>query len=1011
MRIKPTLTVLLGLILSVCAWGQVRKITGHITDIVGVALSGVTIKVKNTNTATTSNSNGNFSISTNGTATLVLSAVGYQSREYVVGAEDNITISLLQNTTTLDEVVVTALGVKREKRMLTYSTQQVQGDEVLKSKEPNILNGLTGKISGVQITSASGMPGSSSRIVIRGVTSFYGDNQALIVLDGIPINNAETSGTPDGGPGTNRLADLDPSIIENVNVLKGAAATALYGSAGARGVVIITTKRGAAGKPVFSFSTGLSYDKPIYIEKQYKYAQGDTYNGIPYQYYDGETLKTSSSWGPAMDTLVVNGSPAPTYDPLKLFFQTGVTTNTNFTVTGGNNSSDYVLSYTFFDQKGTVPNTDFKRHTLFTKYNTKILDNLSLNFQMNYSYTLNNKMPEGYGLESPIWTVYAAPVSYNPLPYLNPDGSQRLYRYSRNNPYWVLNNILNTSTVNRVIPLITLNYTPTPWLSIMDRMGADMYGEVQNYHVNIGDITYATGRIVDVYNNFRQFNNDLIVQGRKQFGKFSVALLLGNNVFSNYLQTVNETGTGLSNAGFYNMSNAQKQTYSENHYLTRKVGFYSQAEVAFNNMLILSLTGRYDGSSVLSTTNSFYPYGSAAVAYIFSELFSPELKKKINFGKFRISYATVGNDNVQPYQLTTPFSPAIIYGGNSTNINFPYGGQNGFMISNTLGNANLKNELLKEFEVGLEAKFLNNRLGFEASYFDRKTSDGIIPGVTISPATGYTGTTVNSAEMQTKGFELLLTATPIRTSKFNWDITFNFSKLNNNVNAIYPGITQIGNGQTYIFVNQPYGVLYGTIYAKTANGQLRINSDGLPYTTENGIMGNITAKWLAGIINTFNYSNFGLSFFFDMKEGGDVFNSDDSYGYFYGTPRVTENRQARVVQGISDVDGKPNTVAVSGESYYRQLSGILQSTVQDGTYIKLRYVNLSYSFRKLIQRNSFLKDLSLVVTGKNLWIYKPHFTGSDPEVNSFGSSNGAIGVNSFSAPTSRSVNFTLQVVF
>ncbi len=1011
MRMKFALSILLGSLISVCAMGQIRKITGRVTDIVGSGISGVTVKIKNTNTTTSANSSGYFSISGTGISTLVVTAVGYQSREFVIGSEDNITISLLQNTTTLDEVVVTALGVKKEKRMLTYSTQQVQGEEVMKSKEPNILNGLTGKIAGVQITSASGMPGSSSRIVIRGVTSFYGDNQALIVLDGIPINNAETSGTPDGGPGTNRLADLDPSIIENVNVLKGAAATALYGSSGARGVVIITTKRGASGKPVVQFSTGLEFEKPIYIEKQYQYAQGDTYNGVPYQYYDGETLKTSSSWGPLMDTLIVNGSKAPKYNPLDLFFQTGVLTNNNITVSGGNSNSDYVLSYTFLDQKGTVPNTEFKRHSLFTKFGTHILDNLTLNFQMNYSFTLNNKMPEGYGLESPIWTVYAAPVSYNPLPYLNPDGSQRLYRYSRNNPYWVLDNILNTSTVNRVIPLVTLTYTPTPWLSFTERMGADMYGEVQNYHVNIGDITYSTGRLVDISNNFRQFNNDFIAQGRKQFGKFSVALLLGNNIFSNYLQTINETGTGLSNAGFYNMSNAQKQTYSENHYLTRKVGFYSQADVAYNNLLILSLTGRYDGSSVLSTSNSFYPYGSAAVGFIFSELFSPEFRKKVNFGKLRVSYATVGNDNVQPYQLTTPFMPAVIYGGNSTNINFPYAGQNGFMISSTLGNANLKNELLKEFEAGVEAKFLNNRIGIEASYFDRKTSDGIIPGVTISPGTGYTGTTVNSAQMETKGVELLLTATPVRTSKFSWDITFNFSKLNNKVNAIYPGISQIGNGQTYIFVNQPYGVLFGSTFAKTPDGQLRINSAGLPYSTENGIMGNITPDWLAGIINTFNYSNFGLSFFFDMKKGGDIFNSDESYGYFYGTPKVTENRAARVVSGISDVDGKPNTVMVSGESYYRALSGILESTVQDGTFIKLRYVNLSYSFKSLIKRDGFLKDLSLVVTGKNLWIYKPHFTGSDPEVNSFGSSNGAIGVNSFSAPTSRAVNFTLRVVF
>jgi TonB-linked SusC/RagA family outer membrane protein len=637
----------------------------------------------------------------------------------------------------LGEVVVTALGLKRAKRDLTFSSQEVKGEDLLRTKEPNLVNALAGKVSGVQITSSSGTPGASSRIVVRGAISPLGNNEALFVVDGVPINNDETSNVPGGaaGAGSNRLVDIDPSIIESMNVLKGAAATALYGSAGAKGVVIITTKSGGVDKqPVIAFSTDLSFDKGLFPEKQTTYAQGD--KGI---FYDGETQKTSLSWGPRMDTL-----NKPEYNPYD-FFRTGVTTNNNLSISGGNGLSSYFMSYSYFDQKGIVPKNAFKRHSIFVKYNTRIYKSLSTTFQIEYSNSNQNRLPEGAS-NGPLFVLLVQPVSWNPYPYLNPDGSQRLFRYSRNAPLWGVENINNNSVVNRFLPVFTANFTPVPWLTITERIGADIYTEQTKYVEAPSAAISLKGKIIDQTTGFRQFNHDLIVSAHKEFNKFDVNLLLGNNLLSTYSQTHNITGSGVNIGGFDNVSSTGTIVAQEAHFLNRKVGFYAQANIDYNRFLILSLTGRYDGSSVLESSKQFYPYGSAAMGFVFSEFFSSD---KFNFGKIRVSYANVGNEQVGPYALSTPYILAQRNG-----LNYPFQGQSGFLLSSNLGNAHLKNERVSETEIGLELKFLRNRISFEGSYFYKKLTDGIIPGVSISNATGYSGTTVNTAQVQNKGIEL-----------------------------------------------------------------------------------------------------------------------------------------------------------------------------------------------------------------------------------------------------------------
>jgi len=983
------------------AYAQTVTLKGKVTDEKGEPIVGASVKIKGTSVGSVTNTGGLFSLNYNGQGTLIVTAIGFTAHEVKLAGQAQINVALAEDNKVLNEVVVTALGIKRDKRILTYSSQEIKGESLAQSKEPNLVNAIAGKVAGVQVTSSSGTPGSSARIVIRGGSSFFGTNEPLMVIDGVPVDNSET-GNLNSGPGTNRIADIDPSIIASMNVLKGAAATALYGSKGANGVVIITTKNGALNqKPLITFSSDFSGEKPLLPQIQNKYSQGT--NGI---YYDGVNKKTSTSWGARMDTLKINGQPAKVYNQSDLFFKTGHTYNNTVNIGGGGSNSTYLISYSNFNQQGTVPTTKFLRNTFFAKYSAQVLKNLNTTFQLNYSNSQNDRLPEGYALESPVWTIFTAPVSYNLQPYLNADGTQRLYRFSRNNPYWVLDNIKNHSSVNRFLPTFTADYKPLPWLTITERFGADVYTEMDRYHESTQSVSNPNGRLVDNNTTYRQYNNDLLVSANKQFGDFNVDVILGNNLISTYGENTYANGVGLTVPGLYNMASASTVNYSESSTLQRKIGFYLQSNIEYKRFLLLSLTGRYDGNSVLSTDHNFYPYGSAAGSFIFSEFFSPELSKVMNLGKVRVSYGTVGNDgSIGPYSLLTPYNKATI-----RNLAFPYNQQAGFLISDVLGNPNLKNERINEFEAGFEAGFFNNRISLEASFYSKKTIDGIIPNVAIAASTGYASTGVNSAVMRNRGIEILLNATPIKGRNFNWDLTLNFTRNRNKVLSIYGDQQVLGNGFTNIIVGQPYGVIYGTRYARNAAGKLLIDDSGLPYADDNqGIVGNINPNWLGGINNNFRYKQFNFSFFFDIKRGGDIQNNVDGYGYFYGTPKVTENRGPRVVDGVNATTGQPNTIAVNGQAYYQRANGVLESVIQDGSYVKLRNVSLGYTLKPSWLSKSPFKSATFSVTGRNLWIHAPHFTGGDPEVSSFGSSNGSQGIYSFSTPTSKSIDFSLKV--
>jgi TonB-linked SusC/RagA family outer membrane protein len=1019
---KLLLLIPLVVLNAVLLLAQTKEFTGTVTDSHGYPVPGATIRIRGMKSGTTTDGNGIFHLHLSPNAVLLVSAIGMAPQEVRTGEGSSLTISLKPTEANLSEVVVTALGVRRDKRMLAYATQEVSGNSLVEAKQDNLLNALDGKVAGVQITNSSGMPGSSSRITVRGTSSLLGDNTALFVIDGVPMDNTE-QGNPDGSLGaggtSNRAIDIDPNIIESITVLKGAAATALYGSSGSKGAILITTKNGQgnkSGKPTVSFSSSYAILKANLPELQDKYGQGS--GGL---YTNGNIFgqQNSYSWGPKVDTLRVNGAPVKLYNPLKMYFVTGHTTDNNVSVSGFGDRSSYVASYSYLRTDGTEPTTNYIRNSFFTKYVTAIGSKFSLSTQFNYIHSDNNRLEEGNGLAAPLWTVLAAPITWNPFPIVNPDGTQQLYRSpARNNPYWLLANTGLADKVDRLLPVVSLTYNALPWLSFIERLGGDMYNEQLDFHENQGVVegntAYESGRVYSQTNRFQNFNHDFIAHAKKNFGNdWFVDLLVGNNVLTNYNNRNFSQGVGLSIPGLYRMQNATSIVSSYNSYEKRKVGFYAQASAEYKKMLTLTLTGRYDGTSVLSEGHQYYPYGSASAGFIFTEPLKMAQSPILNFGKLRIAYSKVGDDAIGPYSLTNPYYQANLVG----NVQFPFNGQNGYVLTTNYGYP-LKNESINEFETGIETHWFNNMVTLDVTYYDKKSTNLLTNGVPLAGSTGYESATLNAGSMDNKGVEVQLGITPVKTRDFTWHVDVNWTKNSNKILALAPGVSFLQfagfiDPGIFAFAHSPYGTIYGTHYQRNAKGQMLIDSTG--HGINQGDLqpiGNVTPKWIGGMVNTFTYKAFTFSFVLDMKHGGQMINFDDHYLDSYGTSKRTEARDGTtVLKGISTVTGKENTMVIKTDQDYFQnhVSTVDETSVEDASFLKLRSVALSYNFTGGLLKGSLFKSLMVTATGTNFILHK-NYTGSDPEVSLNGSGNGQ-GFANFTAPTNRSFILGVRASF
>ncbi|WP_268225614.1 SusC/RagA family TonB-linked outer membrane protein [Sinomicrobium oceani] len=1015
MRSKFTqiLTLLLAFIVHV-SFAQEKTITGNVTDETGMPLPGVNIVVKGTTNGTQTDFDGNYTIQASDGEVLVFTYVGMSTAEKRVSGS-RLNLQMIEDTQALDEVVVVAFGQQKDASELAYSVSQVNTNEVVKAQEADIVNGLAGKSAGIQINNSSGLAGSSSRILIRGVSSLNFNNNPLYVIDGVPVSNGENSVDPSDsdqalfyGSTSGGSISIAPDQIKDITILKGAAASAIYGSRAANGVIVIETKKGRKNQgPVVNVKSSTSLSSIIEPNYQTTFAQG-----IDGEYYSGEPgRQTASSWGPRVSDIGV-----PTYDRFAIF-RTGATYDNSVSVSGGSDISSYFASVSAYNQEGTLESNKFDRYSFLLNTSFDITEKLKLDTKFNYVNTLNNRPFEGNGITSIMWTVAGAPVTYNLLPSTYENGEQRLYRTNRNNPYYILDNSGSEYVTNRFLPNVSLTYKITDWMSVKGTASLDYTFSSSKLYENAGLIgTNSTGRILETERKFRDINGDILLTIDKNFSDtFTADYLLGYSVFDRYDYTQFSQGVSFIIPSFYDLSNTTSLITDEYTARKRMLSFYAQANLAYDNLLFLTLTGRNDKSSTLPKKNNSFYYYSGSLAFDAAKAF--DLTSWLDRGMFRIAYSRIGND-APAYATITNYSQAAPGDGQRGVINFPFRGQGSYLQSTRLGNPELTPEFTKEFEVGADLQFLQNRLGLDVSYYDRRSEDQIF-SVPRASSTGYGSVFQNAGAIQNKGVELTLKMTPIRTDEFRWNIAVNYTKNISEVLELAEGVESVGlagftNPGIFIRKGDPYGVIWTTLYKRDDSGNLLLDDEGYPQVGEVGNAGSTQPKWTGGLNTSFSYKGIELSAVMDMRVGGKIFNLDDYYTTSYGTSILTADREKDIIlDGIRESDGAVNTTAIKKDFTYWNQYAQMEEFVQRTDFIKLRNVTLGYSIpsKALEQLGIGLDGATISLSGRNLWIKKhDSFTGADPEISLYGSGNGQ-GLTNFQIPTNRSYTLTLNLTF
>jgi len=1041
------------------------EVRGTVTDASdGTKLPGVSVVVQGTTVGTVTDVEGKFMLQVpEGYNELIFSFVGMISKEVAIDGRTVIDVTLEPDVLGLDEVVVTAIGISREKKALGYSVQDVGGEELNRGQNTQLINALNGRVAGVQVTNSSGAAGAGTYVQIRGATSIIGNNQPLFVVDGVPIDNSTSvanDGFNDDVGGvarSNRAIDLNPEDIESVSVLKGGAATALYGSRATNGAIIITTKKGKAtpGKKVnVNFSQSVGFDQISQRpDLQKQYAQG----------FGGWGSGNALSWGPWIDTMGYSKDPevwtnpgfdvdgalvsknSPYYNP-ELgevntydhydFFRTGVTSNTNISFSGGSDISNFYASASYMNQNGIVPNNDFQRLTALIKGETRISKKITVSGQANYIESGGDRIQQGSNVSGVMLGLLRTPPTFdNSAGWKFGDGSQRNYRSGGgyDNPYWTVNENLYQDKVKRVIGNVAFNYLPTDWISITWRVGADMYSRLAKDHFAIGSRAFPTGQVyVDQFQS-RDFNSDFLINFNRELSEdFRLNLTLGHNIYEQYGSRTFATANGLELPNFYNLSNTSTISAGEATTRVRRAGLFFDLGLDFKSMLFLNVTGRNDWTTTLPEQNNSRFYPSVNAGFVFTEL--PGLKDNpvLGFGKIRASWAQTANDT-DPYNTATYFTQAFPSDGwvLPLGLEFPLLGKAGFTLSDLQGNADLLPETSTIFELGAELKFFNNRLGVDVSYFNTTTEDILLP-VAIAASSGFTDLFLNAAEMTNKGWEIIAYGTPVKTQDFSWDIMVNFTSIDNTVDKLAENIEDVFLGgfvdpQIRAVAGEPYRSIYGFDWIRDDNGNVLINDDpessgyGFPMGDYERMvsLGKVDPDFTMGITNTFRFKGLMLSFLFDWKSGGQMWNGTKGAMYYFGThgDQVWRNPEdLYVFEGVKESTGETNNIEVVRDANWHLLgegSGFTGPTVQfieETSWFRLRELTLSYEFGSgVIGENGFFKNLSIYFTGKNLLLFTD-YTGVDPETNLLGNSN-AQGMDYFNMPGTKSYIVGLRAGF
>jgi len=1053
------------------SYAQERTISGVITDENGLPLPSATIVIKGTSNGSTSDFDGNYSIQASNGQVLNFSYVGYDSLEKTIGSSSTINVSLTPGNT-LDEVVVTALGIKREKKSLGYATQEVDGEAVSKVKSSNFVNSLSGKVAGLDIKS-SGTLGGSTNVVIRGSNSISGNNQALFVIDGVPISNSNTNtATQQSGGGGydygNASSDVNPDDIETINVLKGAAATALYGSRGMHGAIIITTKKGKTKKGIgvtISSSVMLGQaDKETLPEYQNKYGAGygayydDPTGQFFYEDIDGDgnpdlitPTTEDASYGAAFDpNLLVfqwdnlypqlegygQASPwvAGENNPNSVWGTSGTYVN-SVGLDGSSDTSSFRLGYTNMLQEGNLPNSEIKRNSITFSGSNDFSDKLTATTNFTYTKT-SGKGRYGTGYDSNNvmqqfrqWFQTNVDLRAQKNAYFatgenitwNTSSPTDLSPIYSDNPYWTFYENYETDSRNRYYGNVSLNYEINDWLSFMGRFAYDTYTELQEERTNVGSANVS--KYSRFNNQVAEYNYDLFLNfNRDLTEKLNLDGNIGFNLRRQTWESIRaETNGGLGIPGLYTLTNSVSPIIAPIEYNAKKMvdGLFARASLGYDGFAFIEGTYRRDRSSSLPVENNTYGYYSASGSLVFSKFVKTDW---LSFGKLRANYAEVGDD-------TSPYRVYNTYG-----ISAPFDGSGIASNPSALNNLELKPQRQKSYEFGLEMAILNRRAGLDLAYYNTTTEDQIV-NVPGSASTGYASRWENAGTIENKGIEVQLYGTPIKTENFNWNISVNWSKNENKVLELRDGIEnlQIASLQGGVSINATPGEAYGTIRGTNyiyQDGEKVVGTDGyyLVSDTSNEIIGNVNPDWKAGINNTINYKNVSLNFLVDIQQGGDIFSLDTWYGYATGlydftaglndlgnpvrNPVTTGNDSGGVILPGVQADGTPNTVRASATTYenpWGYEKNPNAAHVYDASYVKLRELSLTYKLgEKTLQKLPFT-NASFSIIGRNLWIIHKNLPYSDPEA---GLSSGNVqGYQSGAYPTIREIGASLKLQF
>lgn len=1024
---------------SLLAAQQSQVVRGRVlAAATGQPLAGVQVSVKGLAIGALTDDQGVYTFRVpSETATLVFTSLGYVTQERAFA--NDLEIRLEQQAIGLEGIVVTALGVQREKRSLGYSVQAVSGTDITKVPEVNIVNALQGEVAGVHITNA-GPTGGTSRIVIRGASSIAGSNQPLFIVDGIPVDNSAPGDgySRNAGYGGidygNAIQDLDPNNIESVSVLKGPNAAALYGSRAANGAVVITTKSGRTSRG-FAFSTSFTGETPLRLP-DYQNLYGQGVDG-EFQWVDGAGAGTwdfvDESWGPRLDGRLIDqftGKQQPWIahpDNVRSFFRTGLTSNTNLSFEQSGTRGNVRISLTNLKQEGMAPGESIGRIGVALKGSTSVTDRLTTEASLNYtSSEAKNRMGTGYDEDNPmqsfIWfgrqvDMAALKANYkcwegSPTPCT--EGGQYNWNYNyHNNPYWEQLVNTNGDERDRLLGHVQATYQINDWITATGRIGRDWYRDHRKDVTAFNSLDDAGDGGFGETNIFRsEINADLIVTATRQLTPdITLDVTGGGNIRTSDYETSSVTVSALTAPGIYTIDNASVTPNPTDYMWKKKVrSLYGSASLNYKGWFNIDATGRNDWSSTLPEDNRSYFYPSVSSAFVFSDA----LDMRSDFfssGKLRASWTRVGNDT-DPYQL------ASVYGAQQA-----WGAVPMFAVPNELPNAELKPEETTAFEVGTDLGFLNERLGFVLTYYQSNTKNQIL-GVQISSTSGYTSQVLNAGEVKNWGYELLLRATPLQTEDFQWDMTVNWSKNNSEVTDLYGDLETLVLG-TYWSLNiearkgEPYGVMFGNGYLKDDQGRWLLDSRGRPQRDPvRRVLGNYNPDWNGGVQNRFSYGPIELSVLVDGQRGGDIFSVTNWFGEYAGVLESTiwgrENDfcdPGIAVPGImpdGSVNGDGvNDVTVCPETYFGRNYGNQESGIDDATYIKLREMRLGYQLpQSLMDRFGFSGgDIALI--GRNLALWAPNMPNIDPET-AFDASN-VQGIEFGQFPSARSIGLSLSI--